>query len=131
MASHVGGNVAIQSTVLVSILLVNSKQEQKVLQTSAPRVNFIFSKQKSKNIHLKRHKTSEIVLNRLKYPKIVRNIGSQKYRVITEILGHRNIKSQKYQVTEISGNRNIGSQKYQASEISDLRNIWSQKYLVS
>ena len=27
------------------------KQEQKVLKTSAPRVNFMFSKQKSKNIH--------------------------------------------------------------------------------
>jgi len=35
---------------------VNLKQEQKLLQTSAPRVNFMFSKQKFKNIHLKRHK---------------------------------------------------------------------------
>ena len=32
------------------------KQEQKVLKTSAPRVSFMFSKQKYKNIHLKSHK---------------------------------------------------------------------------
>ena len=105
---------------LAAILFI--KQEQKVLQTSAPRVNFIFSKQKSKNIHLKRHKTSDIVLNRLKQPKINRNIGSQKYQV-SEILSRRNIGSQKYQVTEISDLKNIGCQKYRILEISGLRNI--------
>ena len=102
-----------------------------MLKTSAPRVNFMFSKQKYKNIHLKRHKTSEIVLNRLKYPKIVRNIGSQKYQVVAEILGHRNIGSQKYRVSEISSLRNTGSQKYWVSEISGLRNIGYQKYQVA
>ena len=90
----------------------------------------MFSKQKSKNIHLKRHKTSEIVFNRLKYPKIVRNIGSQKYWV-SEISGLRNIRSQKYQVSEILGHRNIGSQKYRVSDISGLRNIECQKYRVT
>ena len=36
------------------------EQEQKVLKTSTSRVNFMFSKQKSKSIYLKSHKTFKI-----------------------------------------------------------------------
>ena len=39
------------------------EQEQKVLKTSTSRVNFMFSKQKSKSIYLKSHKTFKIVLS--------------------------------------------------------------------
>ena len=47
------------------------QQEQKVLKASAPRVNFMFSKQKSKKCPLKK---SQKIRNSLKLPKIVRNI---------------------------------------------------------
>ena len=70
-----------------------NQQEQKVLKTSAPRVNFMYSKQKSKNIYLKSHKKSEIVPNSLKYRvseiSVIRNNGYQKYW-ISDILGIRN-----------------------------------------
>ena len=95
-----------------------------MLKTSAPRANFMFSKQKSglRNIRSQKYRVSKI--------SGLRNMGSQKYGV-TEIWGHRNIESEKYWVTEILGHRNIGSQKYWVSEISGLRNIGSQKYQVS
>ena len=49
------------------------KQEQKVLKTSATRVNFMCSEQKSKNIYLNSHKILEIVRNSQKMSEIVRN----------------------------------------------------------
>ena len=48
------------------VSLWNCKQEQKVLKTSAPRVNFMCSKQTFKISIKKVTKKSEIVLNRLK-----------------------------------------------------------------
>ena len=76
--------------------MAKNKQEQKVLKTSAPRVNFMFAKQKSKNII----KKSEKVRHSHKYFEIshIKNIGYQKYWV-SEISGIRNIRYQKYQIS--------------------------------
>ena len=59
----------------------------------------------------------------------LRNIGSQKYWV-SEMSGIRKIRFQKYRVTEVSGHRNIGSQKYWATEILGHRNIGYHPVLI-